>query len=303
MDQHHIDGGSLIEVAIEAKSAADQARLLTVLQALVADDASLRYSHDVESGQTIFGGQSEHHLDEAVDKIMRTHGVALNIGAPQVAYRERLTRAVEVSHTHMKIIGGAGEFARVSILFEPSAPNSGFAFEILVSDDTLLKEHVSGVRQGVEAARQTGVVAGFPVIDFKATLTGGAYHELDSNSRTFEIAARSAFLKLREERVIELLEPIFAAEVVTPEAFLGAVIGDLNRRRGQVMTVEKQNDASLIKALVPVSNMFGYLNNLRSLTRGVGTVSLRLDRYEPVPRSTNGDDPGFPPAAAMRMRA
>ena len=303
MAQYQIDVGSVIEVAIEVKASVDRARLLAALDALTADDPSLRYSHDVELGQTILGGQTEDQLGEAVYRITRDDGIELNIGAPQVAYRERLTRAVEASYTHKKVVGPAGEFARVSILFEPAEPNSGFAFENSAPNDALLDAHVLGVRQGLEAARLNGIMAGFPVIDFKATLTGGAYHEQDSNSRTFEIAARAAFLKLREARAIELLEPVFAAEVATPDAFLGEVIGDLNRRRGQVMAVENQYDASLIKAHVPVSNMFGYLNNLRTITRGVGTASLRLDHYEAVPRSTNDNDPRFPPAAAMRMRA
>jgi elongation factor G len=302
MDQRQIDNGSVIEVAVVPKASADQPRLLAILGRLIADDPSLRYSHDVESGQTILGGQTEHHLDEAVHKIMRIHGVALDVGAPQVAYRERLTRAVEISHTHMKQVGAAGEFAKVSILFEPAEPKSGFAFESAVPRAVLLEAHVSGVRQGLDAARLNGVLAGFPVIDFRATLTGGAYHEMDSNTRTFEIAARQAF-RMIEKRALELLEPVFAADVSTPDAFLGDVIGDLNRRRGRVLNVGNQGQASLIKAHVPASNMFGYLNNLRTITRGVGTVSLRLDHYEAVPRSSNDDDPRFPPAAAMRMRA
>ncbi|NOT40632.1 MAG: hypothetical protein HOP13_09080 [Alphaproteobacteria bacterium] len=302
MVQYHIDNGSVIEVAIVAKTPADRARLLAVLQTLTTDDSSLRYSHDVGSGETILGGQSEAHVDEAVYKIKHTHGVEFEIGAPQAAYRERLTRAVEILHTHKKLVGAAGEFASVRILFEPAEAKSGFVFENAAESEALLEVHVSGVRQGLEAARFNGVLAGFPVIDFKATLTGGAYHDIDSNSRTFEIAARQAF-RLIEKRSLELMEPIFAAELVAPDWSLGSVIGDLNARRGRVSAVENHGESSLIKALVPAGTMFGYLNNLRALTKGLGVVSLQLDHYEPVPRSINDDDPRFPPAAAMRMRA
>ena len=303
MDQRHFDNGSVVEAAIERRVAAEQTPLLAALEALVTDDPSLRFSFDAESGQIIIGGQSEQHLESAVHQVMRIHGVALTIGAPQVSYRERITRAVDIDHTYSKIIGARGEFARVRILFEPTGPNSGFTFENGVSSDTLLETHIAGVCQGLQAARLRGVLAGFPIIDFKATLTGGAYHEVDSNGRTFEIAAMQTVRMLGENRAVELVEPIFAAELATPDEFLGGVIGDLNERRGQVLTLEKQGEASLIKALVPVSTMIGYLDSLRELTRGKGTASLRLDHYEAVPRGTNDDDPRFPPPAAMRMRA
>jgi elongation factor G len=295
--------GSVVEVAIEPKAPADRDRLLTALQAATADDPSLRYTYDDASGQCVLGGQSEDHLDEAVHKIRQAHGIAFELGAPQVAYRERLTRAVEIAYSHTEILSGTGEFARVRILFEPSDAGSGFVFENAAPSAALLEAHVSGVREGLEAARRNGLVAGFPVIDFKATLTDGAYHEVDSNRRVFELAAREAFRMIREKRVVELLEPIYAAEVAVPDWSLGNIVGDLNRRRGQVSSVDSQGESSLVTALVPVSNMFGYLNNLRSLTKGLGTVSLRLDHYAPVPRGTSDDDPRFPPAAAMRMRA
>lgn len=299
MDRHRIENGSIVEVALEPKSLADRARLLVALEALAADDPQVRYSFDPASGQTILGGQSEDHLESVVRTFKRTHGFEISIGGLQVSYRERLTRAVTISHTYSKVIGAAGEFARVVILFEPTRANSGFAFEVSISNGDLLETHISGVRQGLEAARHNGVLAGFPVIDFKATLTHGAYHEVDSTSRTFEIAARQAFVDLRKERAIELVEPIFSIEVATPREFVGAVVGDLRARRSQAVTTEKLGDASVIRAQVPVATMFGYRNDLSALTRGKGTVSSRLDHYEAVPRGTD-DDPRFPPAAAMR---
>lgn len=301
--RHDNGSRSIFEVAIEPKLNSDLDRLVAALDASVTSDPSLRYSQDQASGQTVLFGQSEQQLLDAARKIDRELGVGLNVGGLQVSYRERVSRAVEISYTHAKVMAGGGEFALVGILFEPGATDSGFVFESRVERAQLKDEHIAGVVKGLEAVRQNGALAGFPVIDFAATLIAGAFHDFDSSARTFEIAARAAFRLLQEKRAIELLEPILAVEVETPDEFLGVVIGDLNARRGQVATAETEGEATIVKAMVPAATMIGYLDHLRATTRSQGEVSLRFDHYEAVPRSLNDDDPYFPPAAAMRMRA
>ena len=275
----------VISVAIEPKTKADQEKLGVALARLAQEDPSFRVSVDQESGQTILRGMGELHLDIKVDILRRTYKVDANIGAPQVAYRETLTRAVEIDYTHKKQTGGSGQFARVKIQFEPLAAGSGFIFENDVVGGSVPREYVPGVEKGLNASRDNGVLAGYPLIDFKATLVDGAFHEVDSNVLTFEIAARAAFRELKERKAVKLLEPIMKVEVVTPDDFMGGVIGDLNSRRGQVQGTDQRGNAQVITAMVPLANMFGYVNNLRSMSQGRASYSMEFDHYEDVPRA------------------
>ena len=275
----------VISVAIEPKTKADQEKLGVALARLAQEDPSFRVSVDQESGQTILRGMGELHLDIKVDILRRTYKVDANIGAPQVAYRETLTKAVEIDYTHRKQTGGSGQFARVKIQFEPLAAGSGFIFENDVVGGSVPREYVPGVEKGLNASRDNGVLAGYPLIDFKATLVDGAFHEVDSNVLTFEIAARAAFRELKERKAVKLLEPIMKVEVVTPDDFMGGVIGDLNSRRGQVQGTDQRGNAQVITAMVPLANMFGYVNNLRSMSQGRASYSMEFDHYEDVPRA------------------
>ncbi len=275
----------VISVAIEPKTKADQEKLGVALARLAQEDPSFRVSVDQESGQTILRGMGELHLDIKVDILRRTYKVDANIGAPQVAYRETLTKAVEIDYTHKKQTGGSGQFARVKIQFEPLAAGSGFIFENDVVGGSVPREYVPGVEKGLNASRDNGVLAGYPLIDFKATLVDGAFHEVDSNVLTFEIAARAAFRELKERKAVKLLEPIMKVEVVTPDDFMGGVIGDLNSRRGQVQGTDQRGNAQVITAMVPLANMFGYVNNLRSMSQGRASYSMEFDHYEDVPRA------------------
>src|SRR3954470_14077797 len=258
----------VIEIAIEPKSKADQEKLGLALAKLAAEDPSFRVSTDQESGQTILKGMGELHLDIKVDILRRTYKVDANIGAPQVAYRETLSKPVTVKYTHKKQTGGSGQFAEVSIDFEPLPPGSGFVFENEVVGGSVPKEFIPAVEKGIKNQKESGLIAGFPVIDFKATLTDGKYHEVDSNALTFDIAARAAFRELASRGAVKLLEPIMKVEVVTPEDFLGGVIGDLNSRRGQVQGTDSRGNAQVVTAMVPLANMFGYINTLRSMSQG-----------------------------------
>jgi elongation factor G len=275
----------VIEVAIEPKTKADQEKLGVALHRLAQEDPSFRVSSDPESGQTILKGMGELHLEIKVDILRRTYKVEANIGAPQVAYRETLTKRVEVDYTHKKQTGGSGQFARVKIVFEPMEPGFGFEFENEIVGGAVPKEFVPGVEKGLKSQKEQGVLAGFPLIDFKASLIDGAYHEVDSNVLTFEIAARAAFRELKERRAVKLLEPIMKVEVVTPEQFLGSVIGDLNSRRGQVQGQDMRGNATVVACMVPLANMFGYVNTLRSMSQGRASYSMQFDHYEQVPNS------------------
>ena len=275
----------VIEVAIEPKTKADQEKMGVALARLAQEDPSFRVSVDQESGQTILKGMGELHLDIKVDILRRTYKVDANIGAPQVAYRETLTKKVEIDYTHKKQTGGSGQFARVKIVFEPQAPGFGYEFENDIVGGSVPKEYVPGVEKGLNASRENGVLAGFPLIDFKATLIDGAFHEVDSNVLTFEIAARAAFRELKERKAVKLLEPIMKVEVVTPDDFLGGVIGDINSRRGQVQGTDTRGNAQVITATVPLANMFGYVNNLRSMSQGRASYSMQFDHYEQVPQA------------------
>jgi len=275
----------VIEVAIEPKTKADQEKMGMALVRLAQEDPSFRVSTDQESGQTILKGMGELHLEIKVDILKRTYKVEANVGAPQVAYRETLSRPVSIKYTHKKQTGGSGQFAEVSIDFEPLPPGSGFVFENDVVGGAIPKEFIPSVEKGLKAQKESGLLAGFPVIDFKATLTDGKYHEVDSNALTFDIAARAAFRELASKGVVRLLEPIMKVEVVTPEDFLGGVIGDLNSRRGQVQGTDSRGNAQVVTAMVPLANMFGYINTLRSMSQGRAQYSMQFDHYEQVPQA------------------
>jgi elongation factor G len=275
----------VIEIAIEPKSKADQEKLGVALAKMVAEDPSFTVHTDQESGQTIMKGMGELHLDIKVDILKRTYKVEANIGAPQVAYRESLGKVTDIDYTHKKQTGGTGQFARVKIKFEPGEQGSGFIFESGVVGGAVPKEFIPGVQKGLESAKENGLLAGFPVIDFKATLYDGAYHDVDSSVLAFEIAARAAFRELRERGAPKLLEPIMKVEVVTPDEYMGDVIGDLNSRRGQIQGTETRGNAQVVTAYVPLANMFGYINTLRSFSQGRANFSMTYDHYDPVPQA------------------
>ncbi|WP_158813272.1 elongation factor G [Methylocapsa sp. S129] len=273
----------VIEIAIEPKSKADQEKLGVALAKLAAEDPSFRVSTDQESGQTILKGMGELHLDIKVDILRRTYKVDANIGAPQVAYREKLTKKVEINYTHKKQTGGTGQFAKVTIVFEPSEPGVGSSFESKVVGGAVPKEYVPGVEKGINSVMGSGILAGFPVVDVKATLIDGAYHDVDSSALAFEIASRAAFREALQKGGAVLLEPIMKVEVVTPEEHTGYVMGDLLSRRGQVLGQDMRANAAVINAMVPLANMFGYVNNLRSGTQGRANFTMQFDHYEQVP--------------------
>jgi elongation factor G len=273
----------VIEIAIEPKSKADQEKLGVALAKLAAEDPSFRVSTDQESGQTILKGMGELHLDIKVDILRRTYKVDANIGAPQVAYREKLTKRVEINYTHKKQTGGTGQFAKVTIVFEPSEPGVGSSFESKVVGGSVPKEYIPGVEKGINSVMGSGILAGFPVVDVKATLIDGAYHDVDSSALAFEIASRAAFREALQKGGAVLLEPIMKVEVVTPEEHTGYVMGDLLSRRGQVLGQDMRANAAVINAMVPLANMFGYVNNLRSGTQGRANFTMQFDHYEQVP--------------------
>ena len=273
----------VIEIAIEPKSKADQEKLGVALAKLVAEDPSFRVTTDAESGQTIIKGMGELHLDIKVDILKRTYKVDANIGAPQVAYREKITRPATVDYTHKKQTGGHGQFARIKIIAEPTTPGVGFEFENDVVGGAVPKEFVPAVEKGLEAMLGAGVLAGFPVVDVKVSLVDGASHDVDSSAMAFEICARSAMREALQKGAPVLLEPIMKVEAVTPEEYTGSVIGDLNSRRGQIQGQDMRGNANVITAMVPLANMFSYVNNLRSMSQGRATFTMQFDHYEPVP--------------------
>jgi elongation factor G len=275
----------VIEVAIEPKTKADQEKMGMALVRLAQEDPSFRVSTDQESGQTILKGMGELHLEIKVDILKRTYKVDANVGAPQVAYRETLSKPLSVKYTHKKQTGGSGQFAEVTIEFEPLQPGEGFVFENEVVGGAIPKEFIPAVEKGLKTQKESGLLAGFPVIDFKAKLVDGKYHEVDSNALTFDIAARAAFRELASKGAVKLLEPVMKVEVVTPEDFLGGVIGDLNSRRGQVQGTDSRGNAQVVTAMVPLANMFGYINTLRSMSQGRAQYSMTFDHYEQVPQA------------------
>jgi elongation factor G len=275
----------VIEIAIEPKSKADQEKLGVALSKLAAEDPSFRVSTDQESGQTILKGMGELHLDIKVDILKRTYKVEANIGAPQVAYREKITRAAKVDYTHKKQTGGSGQFAQVKIVAEPMPPASGFEFENKIVGGAVPKEYLPGVEKGLESVLGSGVLAGFPVVDLKVSLIDGRYHDVDSSALAFEIASRAALREALQKGGPVLLEPIMKVEVVTPEDYTGGVIGDLNSRRGQIQGQDMRGNANVINAMVPLANMFGYVNTLRSMSQGRATFTMQFDHYAEVPKA------------------
>jgi len=273
----------VIEIAIEPKSKADQEKLGVALAKLVAEDPSFRVHTDQESGQTILKGMGELHLDIKVDILKRTYKVEANIGAPQVAYREKITKKVDVTYQHKKQTGGTGQYAKIEIVVEPLQPGEGFVFENDVVGGSVPKEYVPGVEKGLESVLGSGVLAGFPVVDLKVTLVDGDYHDVDSSALAFEIAGRMALREALQKGGSVLLEPIMKVEVVTPEDYTGSVIGDINSRRGQIQGQDMRGNANVINAMVPLANMFGYVSNLRSMSQGRATFTMQFDHYEQVP--------------------
>ncbi|MBX3457161.1 MAG: elongation factor G [Candidatus Paracaedibacteraceae bacterium] len=274
----------VIEVAVEPKTKADQEKMGLALSRLAAEDPSFRVTSDIESGQTVIKGMGELHLEIIVDRMRREFKVEANVGAPQVAYRETITRLAEVDYTHKKQSGGSGQFGRVKIVFEPLEAGSGFVFENKIVGGSVPKEYIPGVQKGLVSAMDNGVVAGFPLIDFKATLIDGAYHDVDSSALAFEIAARAAFREGIGKCAPRLLEPIMKVEVVTPEEYMGDIIGDLNSRRGQISSMDQRANARVVNAMVPLASMFGYVNTLRSMSQGRAQFTMQFDHYEQVPQ-------------------
>lgn len=274
----------VIEVAVEPKSTADQEKMGMALSRLVSEDPSLRVATDEESGQTVLKGMGELHLEIIVDRMRREFKVEANIGAPQVAYRETITKKADIDYTHKKQSGGAGQFARIKISFEPLEPGSGFVFESKVVGGNVPKEYIPGVQKGLEQIKDSGVIAGFPMIDFKATLTDGAYHDVDSSVLAFEIASKGAFKEGMPKAGPALLEPIMDVEVITPDEYMGDIIGDLNSRRGQIGGMEQRGNAQVIKARVPLAAMFGYVNTLRSMSQGRAQYTMQFAHYDQVPQ-------------------
>jgi elongation factor G len=275
----------VIEVAVEPKTKSDQEKLGVALARLAAEDPSFRVSSDEESGQTVIKGMGELHLEIIVDRMKREFKVDANVGAPQVAYRETISKPTDVDYTHKKQTGGSGQFARIKLTFEPQEPGEGYAFVNTVVGGSVPREYVPGVEKGLIDAQGTGIIAGFPVIDFKVTLTDGASHDVDSSVMAFEIAARAAFREAMQKAGPRLLEPVMRVEVVTPEDYMGDIIGDLNSRRGNVSGMDSRGNARVVNAMVPLANMFGYVNNLRSMSQGRAQYTMYFDHYAQVPQA------------------
>ncbi|MCW2310261.1 elongation factor G [Rhodobium gokarnense] len=275
----------VIEIAIEPKTKADQEKMGIALNRLAAEDPSFRVKTDEESGQTIMAGMGELHLDILVDRMKREFKVEANIGAPQVAYRETITKLHEIDYTHKKQSGGSGQFARVKLVIEPGEPGEGFQFESKIVGGNVPKEYIPGVSKGIESVMGSGVIAGFPVVDIKATLIDGAYHDVDSSVLAFEIASRAAFREALQKAGPKLLEPMMKVEVVTPDEYMGDIIGDLNSRRGQITGTENRGIVTVVNAMVPLANMFGYVNTLRSMSQGRAQYTMQFDHYSQVPQA------------------
>lgn len=274
----------VIELAVEPKSTADQEKMSAALSKLASEDPSLRFSTNQETQQVTIKGMGELHLEIIVDRMRREFAVEVNVGAPQVAYRETIEKAAEIDYTHKKQSGGAGQFARVKILFEPAESGEGFIFENKIVGGSVPKEYIPGVEKGLESIKDTGVIAGYPTIDFKATLLDGAFHDVDSSVLAFEIAAKAAFREGIPKCYPCLLEPKMRVEVVTPEEYAGDILGDLNSRRGKIENMEPRGNAQVITADVPLAEMFGYVKKLRSSSQGRASYSMFFSKYEKVPQ-------------------
>ena len=279
----------VLEIAVEPKTKGDQEKMGEALGRLAREDPSFRVTSDEESGQTIIKGMGELHLDIIVDRMKREFKVEANIGAPQVAYRETILKSVENTYIHKKQSGGAGQFAKVELTVEPLPPGKGREVENKIKGGAIPKEFIPGVEKGIESVADNGILAGFPLIDYKVTIVDGLHHDVDSSVLAFEIASRYCFKEACTKATLKLLEPIMRVEVVTPEDYMGDVIGDLNSRRGQVSTSDKRGNAIVISAMAPLANMFGYINNLRSMSQGRASYSMFFDHYEKVPQNVQDE--------------
>ena len=279
----------VIEIAVEPKTKADQEKMGEALGRLAREDPSFRVTTDEESGQTIIKGMGELHLDIIVDRMKREFKVEANIGAPQVAYRETIQNSVEFDYTHKKQSGGAGQFARVKLSIEPLQPGKGREIESKIKGGAIPKEFIPGVEKGIETISDSGILAGFPIIDYKVIILDGLHHDVDSSVLAFELASRQCFKEACTRATLKLLEPVMRVEVVTPEDYMGDVIGDLNSRRGQVSTQEMRGNATVITAMVPLANMFGYINSLRSMSQGRAQYSMFFDHYSKVPQNVQDE--------------
>jgi elongation factor G len=275
----------VIEMTVEPKTKADVEKMGVALAKLAAEDPSFRVSTDQESGETRIKGMGELHLDIKIDILKRTHKVEVAVGAPQVAYRETIARAAEVDYTHKKQTGGTGQFARVKLRLEPNETGKGNEFESEIVGGVVPKEYIPGVEKGVQSVWDSGVLIGFPMVDMRVTLFDGDFHEVDSSTIAFEIASRQAMRDGCQKAGVKLLEPIMDVEVVTPEAFVGGVIGDLNSRRGQIRSQDLRGNATVVRAHVPLANMFGYVSQLRSMSQGRAMYTMQFARYAEVPRN------------------
>jgi elongation factor G len=275
----------VINMKIEPKTKADQEKMAIALNTLALEDPSFRVSVDQESGETILKGMGELHLDIKVDILKRTYGVDANVGQPQVAYRETLARPADVDYTHKKQTGGTGQFARVKLRLEPNETGKGNEFEADIVGGAIPREYIPGVEKGVKSVWDNGVLIGFPLVDMKVTLHDGAFHEVDSSAIAFEIASRAAMKEGCEKGGIKILEPIMDVEVVTPQDFVGGIIGDINGRRGQIRDQQMRGNAVVIRAYVPLANMFGYVSQLRSMSTGRASYTMQFAHYADVPRN------------------
>ena len=279
----------VIEVAVEPKTKSDQDKMGTALARLAAEDPSFQVTVDPESGQTVIKGMGELHLEVLVDRMKREFQVAANVGAPQVAYRETISREAEVDYIHRKQTGGAGQFARVKIRFQPLAAGSGLAIENAVRGGSVPKEFIPAVEKGLRNAAEAGILSGYPVTDLKATLYDGDSHDVDSSALAFEIAARSAFREGLQKAAPRLLEPIMRVEVVTPEEYMGEIVGDLNSRRGHISGMDQRGNARVITAAVPLATMFGYVSALRSASQGRAQFTMHFDHYAVAPHQVSDE--------------
>ena len=275
----------VINMKVEPKTKADQEKMAIALHTLAVEDPSFRVSVDPELGETILKGMGELHLDIKVDILKRTYGVEANVGQPQVAYRESLARPADIDYTHKKQTGGTGQFARVKLKLEPNEVGKGNEFVSSVIGGTVPKEYIPGVEKGVKSVWDNGMLIGFPMVDMKVTLYDGAYHDVDSSAIAFEIATRAAMKEGCEKGGVKILEPIMDVEVVTPQEFVGGIIGDINGRRGQIRDQQMRGNAAVIRAFVPLANMFGYVSQLRSQSTGRASYTMQFAHYAEVPRN------------------
>jgi elongation factor G len=289
----------VMSVSLVPADAMAALKLRAAIDELCAQDPTLGVTTGPVN-EIVLHGVAELHLEIAVDRLRRAYSLDFQTGAPELHYRESITKTIEWDYTHKRQAGGTGEYAKVRIRFEPAEPGSGFAFESVVRGGAVPDAFIPAVEKGLSAAKETGVVAGYPVIDLKCTLIDGGYHDVDSNERTFEIAARSCFREAMTKAGSRLLEPMMKVEVETPQEYLGDVIGDLNSRRGQVQAMDTRGSAQVITAMVPLSSLFGYISTLRHMTRGGATHAMTFDHYEQVPPARGPDDDNFPPAIGMR---